>query len=70
MTKIIKNKRIVRDEYDGHIIMRDGCGLPFFAYEWDERCECNPDKVYHPGCCPVCNQDTSPDYTIDSVGGL
>ena len=73
MTKIIDSGdeyTIVRDVYDGHILTCDACGLPFFPNEWYRRHECDPDKVYHEECCPVCNQDTSPDYTIDSVGGL
>jgi hypothetical protein len=71
MTKIIVNKKIVRDAYDGHILTCDECGLPFSADEWDERHEyCNQDGIYHDDCCPVCNHDTSPDYTIDTVGGL
>lgn len=71
MTKIINGDEytIVRDVYDGHILTCDACGLPFFPNEWYGRHECS-DKVYHADCCPVCNQDTSPDYTIDSVGGL
>jgi hypothetical protein len=70
MTKIIANKKIVRDQYSGHILTCDECGLPFFVNEWGERHECNPDRIYHADCCPVCNHDTSPDYTIDTVGGL
>jgi len=54
MTKIVKNKNIVRDEYDGHILTCDACGLPFFPNEWYRRHECDPDKVYHEECCPVC----------------
>jgi len=72
MTKIISGDEytIVRGVYDGHILTCDACGLPFSPNEWYRRHECDPDKVYHEECCPVCNQDTSPDYTIDSVGGL
>jgi hypothetical protein len=69
MTKTIKHKGIMRDEYDGHILTCDACGLPFFKNEWDGRHECDPDMVYHADCCPECNRDTSPDYTIDTVGG-
>ena len=70
MTKIIKHKKIVRDEYDGHILTCDACGLPFFPNEWDDRHDCDPDMVYHADCCPECNRDAAPDYTVDTVGGL
>ena len=56
MTKTIKHKGIMRDEYDGHILTCDACGLPFFQDEWDDRHECTNDPcVYHAYCCPVCN---------------
>jgi len=72
MTKIISGDEytIVRDVYDGHILTCDACGLPFFPNEWYRRHECDPDKVYHEECCPVCNQDTSPDCHSDAEGGL
>ena len=70
MTKIIKNKRIVRDEYDGHVIRCDWCNCPFSVDEWYDRHECDPDKVYHADCCPVCNQDDTPDCHSDADGGL
>ena len=72
MTKIISGDEytIVRDVYDGHILTCDACGLPFFPNEWYRRHECGPDKVYHEECCPVCNQDTSPDCHSDAEGGL
>ena len=73
MTKIIDSGdeyTIVRDVYDGHILTCDACGLPFFPNEWYDRHECDPDKVYHKECCPVCNQDTSPDCHSDAEGGL
>ena len=73
MTKIIDSGdeyTIVRDEYDGHILTCDACGLPFFPGEWYGRHECGPDKVYHAYCCPVCNQDNTPDCTSDADRGL
>ena len=72
MTKIISGDEctIVRDIYDGHILTCDACGLPFFPNEWYRRHECDPDKVYHEECCPVCNQDDTPDCHSDADGGL
>ena len=72
MTKIFSGDEytIVRDVYDGHILTCDACGLPFFPNEWYDRHECDPDKVYHADCCPVCNQDDTPDCISDADGGL
>ena len=72
MTKIISGDEytIVRDEFNGRIPTCDACGLPFFPDEWYDRHECDPDKIYHADCCPVCNQDTSPDCHSDADGGL
>ena len=73
MTKIIDSGdeyTIVRDEFNGRILTCDACGLPFFPNEWYDRHECDPDKVYHEECCPVCNQDDTPDCHSDVEGGL
>ena len=74
MTKIIDSGdeyAIVRDVYDGHILTCDACGLPFFPGEWYDRHECTNDPcVYHAYCCPVCNQDDTPDCHSDADRGL
>ena len=71
MTKVRLIRGIIRDEYLNRVVRCDACKWPFYSMdEWDDRHECDPDKVYHADCCPVCNQDTSPDCTSDADGGL
>ena len=70
MTKVRLIRGLIRDEYSNRVVRCDWCNRPFSVDEWDERHECHEHMVYHADCCPVCNQDDTPDCHSDAEGGL
>ena len=72
MTKVKLIRGIIRDEYLNRVVRCNACKWPFYSMEeWDDRHECTgDDSVYHAYCCPVCNQDDTPDCHSDAEGGL